>query len=104
MGTYDLIASAIKTKQQVIATYDGHEREMCPHAIGEKHGRAQALFFQFGGTSASGGRITPANGNWRCIPVAGLSDVRVRSGEWHTGTSHSQQQTCIDVVHVEVDY
>lgn len=31
---YGDIQSAIQRKQQVIATYSNHRREMCPHAIG----------------------------------------------------------------------
>lgn len=44
----------------------------------------------------------PDGGEWRCLAIDGLSDVSVRSGEWHTGTSHSQPNTCIDEVDVEV--
>ncbi len=46
--TYALIQQAILNKDQVIATYQGHRREMCPHVIGTKHGRRQALFYQLG--------------------------------------------------------
>jgi hypothetical protein len=61
-GTYALVRQAIIDKQQIVATYKGHVREMCPHAIGTKNGRQQALFFQFGGTSSSG---LPPGGEWR---------------------------------------
>jgi hypothetical protein len=53
-NTYNAIRNAIANKQQVVATYKGHVREMCPHVIGTKNGREQALFYQFGGTSSSG--------------------------------------------------
>ena len=36
MSNYDLIRNAILGKQQVFANYDGHPRELCPHAIGTK--------------------------------------------------------------------
>ena len=101
--TYDIIKQAIIKKQQVIATYNGHVREMCPHVIGTKKGKQQALFYQFGGTSSSG-PLQPdgSSANWRCIPINGLSNVAVRAGEWHTAKDHSQQQTCVDIVDVEV--
>lgn len=92
---------AIIDKQQIIATYAGHQREMCPHVIGSKAGREQALFFQFAGGSSSG---LPPGGEWRCIPIDGLSDVSAQPGEWHTGPRHSQPQTCVDQVDVEVAY
>ncbi len=100
-GTYDVVRDAILRRQRLIATYAGHRREMCPHAIGQKGGQQQALFFQFGGTSASG---LPPGGEWRCIPIEGLSDVEVAIGEWRTDGRHSQRQTCIDEVDVEVEH
>ena len=91
--TYSIVRQAILDKDQIVATYRGHRREMCPHAIGMKDGRRQALFFQFGGSSASG---LPAGGEWRCIPIDGLSDTVSRHGAWHTGGDHTRPQTCID--------
>ncbi len=102
MSAYDTIRRAIIQKQQVIATYNGHVREMCPHVIGTKDGHQQALFYQFGGTSSSG-VVTPTGpNNWRCIPISGLTNLSVRVGPWYTSSSHSKRQTCVDHVDVEV--
>lgn len=35
-NNYELIARAIREKLQIIAVYQGHYREMCPHALGKK--------------------------------------------------------------------
>jgi hypothetical protein len=86
---YEIVREAILGKRQVVATYDDHEREMCPHAIGTKNGRAQAIFFQFAGGSSKG---LPADGEWRCLAIDGLTSVTMRDGEWHTGSNHSQTQ------------
>ena len=99
---YDTIRSAIKNKQQVIATYQEHVRELCPHVIGTKNGRQQALFYQFGGTSSKG-TITPEQGAWRCLSISDLTDVSTRNGEWHTGVNHSRPQTCVDNIDLEVE-
>jgi len=101
-NTYNQIRDAIAKKQQVIATYSGHIREMCPHVIGEKNGKEQALFYQFAGGSSSGPIIDGSESNWRCIPISGLSGVSVRSGEWHTSHNHSRKQTCVDRVDLEI--
>jgi hypothetical protein len=101
-STYDLIRSAILNKQQVVATYSGHVREMCPHVIGTKNGREQALFFQFAGTSSSGAIVPGSSDNWRCITINGLSNVSVRNGPWQTAANHSQPQTCVDEIDVQV--
>ena len=100
-ANYATIRTAILNKQQVVATYQGHVREMCPHVIGTKGGREQALFYQFGGTSSSGSIIPKSPKNWRCIPIDGLSNITVRSGTWHSGGNHSQAQTCVDDIDVE---
>jgi hypothetical protein len=83
---YELIRAATLGKRQVLATYKGHRRELCPHVLGTKEGRRQALFFQFGGGSWS---ALPPGGDWRCIPVDGLEDVVVREGPWHTVLTNS---------------
>lgn len=100
---YAIIRNAILNKQQVVATYKDHVREMCPHVIGTKNGREQALFYQFGGSSSTGVIIPGSPQNWRCIAIEGLSNITVRPGNWHTGTNHSQPQTCVDNIDVEVD-
>lgn len=103
-ATYSLIRRAILMKQQVTAVYDGYVREMCPHVIGEKNGREQALFYQFAGDSSSG--LGPAGdpSNWRCMPIAQLSEVAVKDGLWHTAPNHSRPQTCVGQIDVEVEY
>jgi hypothetical protein len=94
---YRLIREAILAKRQVVATYQGHRRELCPHVLGTKNGRPQALFFQFGGGSAS---ALPPEGDWRCIPIDGLEDIVVRDGAWFTGVSHGHPERCVDTVDV----
>jgi len=99
---YQLIEQAIREKLQITAIYQGYYREMCPHALGLKNGRYQALFYQFGGDSSKG-PVTPGSTfNWRCIPIDGLIDIVLRSGEWHTAENHSRAQTCVDHIDIEV--
>jgi len=101
---YDLIRQAILTKAQVFATYGGYPREMCPHVIGTKWGRVNALFYQFAGSSSTG--IGPAGSpdNWRCVHIDQLEDVALQEGPWHTAPNHTRPQTCVDEVDVEVSF
>lgn len=96
-----IIRDAILNRRQIVATYDGYVREMCPHVMGFKYGRRQALFFQFAGGSKRG---LPPGGQWRCIPIDGLSDVTSHEGEWYTEPSHTRPQTCVDQIEIEVAY
>ncbi len=102
MDIYELLKGAIENKMQIVATYKGLIREMCPHCLGLKGGKRHCLFYQFGGQSSSGTIVPGSPNNWRCIPVDGLVNVEARSGPWHTQHNHSQRQTCIDAVDVEV--
>jgi hypothetical protein len=101
---YETVKDAILNKLTIKADYQNHPREMCPHVIGRKRGREQALFYQFGGTSKSG--LAPAGSpeNWRCIPIAGLTNIRSEKGQWHTAPNHTRPQTCVDDIDVEVTY
>lgn len=103
-SVYEIVKQAIIDKDHVIATYDGYVREMCPHVIGTKNGRAQALFYQFGGESKSGLGPIGSGRNWRCILIEGLTNVYTRSGEWFTGEGHSRPQTCVDEAEAVVDF
>lgn len=96
---YQTIRSAILKKQQVVISYKGYLREVCPHVIGQKVGREKVLTYQFGGGSSSG---LPQGGEWRCMFIDEIDGVTARDGEWHTGRSHTQPQTCVDYIDVDV--
>lgn len=101
---YTIIRNAILNKQQIIATYGGHVREMCPHAIGHKKGVEQALFFQFAGGSSKGQITHDTKDNWRCLTISSLTNISVRNGDWHTFGNHSISGTCLDIIDVETPY
>ena len=101
---YNRVREALLKKQQVVAEYNGHLREMCPHVIGLKKGREQALFYQFGGTSSSKAIMPGSKENWRCIPIDGLRVIEIRDGEWYSSSDHTRPQTCVDDIDVEVAY
>jgi hypothetical protein len=103
--SYALVRQAIIEKKAIYATYSGLHREMCPHAIGLKNGKEQALFYQFGGDSSS--RPIQPDGssvNWRCIEISRLSNVRMVDCDWHTATDYPGPQTCVDRIDVEVQF
>ncbi len=112
MSTYAIIRQAIIDKEQVLATYHGYPREMCPHVIGWKRAKDRygnlgprqenALFYQFGGRSESGLKPDGSPENWRCIHLDELQNVTTREGAWHTAPNHSRPQSCVDEIDVEV--
>jgi len=98
---YRLIWQAARARKQITCIYGGRYREACPHILGYKKLGQEAVFaFQFGGDTAS--RLPP-QGDWRCLDLAGVTDVQVRAGRWHSGTRHTKTQTCIQFVDVDVN-
>jgi hypothetical protein len=97
-SNYELLRRAIRQRQPVIASYDGHVRHFCPHVLGTKRGEARVLAFQYAGGSATG--LSPG-GEWRCMRVQGLTAVRLHKGPWRTGTRQARDQACVDAVDVE---
>jgi hypothetical protein len=100
-AVYSTLLDAIRQKLQVTADYRSLRREFCPHVIGMKRGKEHVLGYQFGGQSSSG---LPPGGEWRCFDVAGLTNVATYNGIWHTGNQHTQPQSCVDQIDVEVEY
>jgi hypothetical protein len=69
-ATYVLFRNAILTEQQVLCTYGGRPRELCPHIIGtNKHGDEAVLAWQFAGESS--GKLP----QWRCLKLANVRDA-----------------------------
>jgi hypothetical protein len=97
---YALFENAMRTRKQVICTYEGYRRELCPIILGHSQGQEKALTYQFGGQSSKG---LPADGAWRCLWLAKVSDVELRDGPWISGASHTQPSYCVEVVDVDVN-
>jgi hypothetical protein len=98
--TYRLFRRAIRDRKQITCTYQECYREICPHVLGHTDGQEMALAYQFAGQSTS--RL-PKGGQWRCLSLAQVRNVRIRGGAWHTGHRHRKPQACVKVVDVDVN-
>lgn len=98
-STYRLLRQAIINRQQVMCVYQGHLRLCCPHTIGTTNGVPRILVFQFGGSSVSG---LPPDGEWRCMDIPRITDIRLLNGAWHTGYRHTRSQTCVKQVDIDI--
>ena len=97
---YNLFEQAMRKKKQIFCVYRGYPRELCPIILGHTHGQEKALTYQTGGGSRSG---LPPGGEWRCLFLSEVSDVRLRVGPWRTGPSHIQEQKCVQDVDLDVN-
>jgi hypothetical protein len=97
-ATYSLFRDAILGEQQVVCTYGGRTRELCPHIIGtNKNGEEVVLAWQFDGESS--GKLP----QWRCLKLANVRDPRARDGHWHEGGSHRAAQTCVSRIDLDIN-
>jgi hypothetical protein len=97
---YRLFEQAMRTRTPISCIYDGRPRKVCPIVLGHSKKQEKALTFQFAGESTSG---LPPGGEWRCLWLSKLSDVKLCDGRWRTGSSHTQPQGCVDVVDLDVN-
>jgi hypothetical protein len=97
-ATYALIRNAILGEQQVICTYEGRRRELCPHIIGtNKSGEEVVLAWQFAGESS--GKLP----QWRCLRLPLIRDAVARDGSWYEGGSHKMTQKCVTEIDIDIN-
>jgi hypothetical protein len=97
-ATYTLFRNAILAEQQVVCTYDGRIRELCPHIIGTNKSREEVvLAWQFAGESS--GKLP----QWRCLKLANIRNAHARDGRWHQGNSHKAEQKCVRNIDLDIN-
>jgi hypothetical protein len=95
---YAVFRNAILSEQQVVCSYDGRTRELCPHIIGtNKQGEEAVLAWQFAGESS--GRLP----QWRCLKLAKVKNATSRNGTWHEGSSHTTEQVCVSTIDLDIN-
>lgn len=91
-----VLHQALRAKKPVRARYHGHDRVLCPHALGWKNGRAKLMAYQSGGTTSDGPLPTDPADRWRCMFVDEVQDPRIVDEPWETWDNHSQPSNCMD--------
>ena len=97
-ATFTVFRNAILGEQQVVCSYDGRTRELCPHIIGtNRKGEEVALAWQFAGESS--GKLP----QWRCLRLAYVRNAITRDGPWYEGGSHKATQSCVAEIDLDVN-
>jgi hypothetical protein len=99
--TYNLFLRAMRERRQIVCTYQGYPRELCPILLGRTGLEEKSLVFQFAGRTSSG-PVTPP-GEWKCLRLKEVEDAVLRTGPWHAGTQHSAAQSCMKMVEYDVN-
>ncbi len=98
--TYEVFRNAILEEMQVVCTYAGYERELCPVVLGTSGDEEKVLAYQIGGGSRSG---LPRGGEWRCLFLSRVRRARARKGPWREGLRHQAEQSCIEAVDLDIN-
>jgi hypothetical protein len=98
-ATYRLFERAMRERKPVVCMYQGHPRAICPIILGHTDGAEKALTFQFEGSGSKG----PVRGQWKCLALAEVSNAEIIDGPWHSGGAHSQSQSCVKDVDLDVN-
>ncbi|RYE08340.1 MAG: hypothetical protein EOP22_13710 [Hyphomicrobiales bacterium] len=97
---HGLFLEAMRQRRQIVCTYQGYRREICPILLGRTGLEEKALVFQFAGETSSGPVGTP---DWKCFRLAEIENATLRDGPWHAGTEHSASQHCMKMVEYDVN-
>ncbi len=91
-----VLEQALLNRRPVRADYHGRTRDLSPHALGWKNGRAKVLAHQAGDH-----RADPTQ-QWRSFFVDELDDTVITDQPWHTAPNYTPTTNGIDELHLTV--
>ena len=95
-----LLEAALTQRRPVRAVYHGHQRTLCPHALGWKNGRAKVLAYQADGTTSSGKLPADPHQRWRSLFLDELHAPVLTDDPWQTADNYTPAGNGID--HIDI--
>jgi hypothetical protein len=91
---WDTLEQALRQRRPVRLTYHGHQRLVCPHALGWKVGRAMLLAYQTGGHTTSGMLPADPRRRWRCMHIDEIDHLIPAdpASTWGTADNYNPSQ------------
>jgi hypothetical protein len=85
------LEAALRQRRPVRVTYHGHQRLICPHALGWKNGRPMLLGYQTGGHTTTGTLPTDPRRRWRNFFVDHIDhvDPAEPANAWETADNYN---------------
>lgn len=98
-----VLAQALTERRTVRAHYHGHERLLCPHALGWKHGRAKVLAYQTAGASSNGPLPDAPHHRWRSLFIDEIQDAQIAIDvPWQSADNYTPRSNCIDDLELSI--
>lgn len=98
--TYRTLALALESRTPLACRYGGQPRVICPIILGHRGEEEMVLVFQIAGRTSRG---PLREAQWKCLRVAGISDLALAEAEWHSGRAHREAQHCVVQVNYDVN-
>lgn len=92
---WHVLHTALTQRRAIRATYHGHLRVLCPHALGWKNGRAKALVYQ---SAIIGPPSTRDPRGWRSLFVDEIYDAVISDDQWRTADNYTPRTNGIDIL------
>lgn len=99
---WELLEAALTARRPVRASYHGHERVLCPHALGWKQGRATLLAYQSAGTTSTGTLPSDTRQRWRSLFVDEIDNIAITDDRWQTADNYSLPTYAIDELALDI--
>ena len=97
------LEAALRERRPVRVTYHGHERVLCPHALGWKNGRQMLLGFQTGGWTSAGTLDADPRKRWRCLFIDEVEKVVSEPGKvWASADNYDHTRPFSSIADVAV--
>lgn len=99
---WTVLATALIQRRPVLAVYHGHQRLLCPHALGWKHGRAKVLAYQADGTTSNGALPPDPRQRWRSLYLDDLHQLLISDQPWQTADNYTPHHNGIDQLEIAI--
>lgn len=93
---WSVLHTALTHRRCVQAHYHGHQRLLCPHALGWRNHRAIVLCYQADGTTSTGPLPEDPTRRWRTLFIDELHDATLTDDPWQTADNYTPDRTGID--------
>lgn len=98
-STWAVLARALTERLPVRARYHGHDRILCPHLLGWKHGRPKVLAYQTDGISSTGRLPSQPDQRWRSLYIDQIDQAAIAwEHQWQTASNYTPNSNCVDQI------
>jgi hypothetical protein len=100
------LEAALRARRPILVSYHGHQRLVCPHALGWKTGKAMLLAYQTGGYTTTGTLPPNPRHRWRCMHLDEITHLSPAdpTSPWQTADNYNPSRPfpAIDTVTIAI--